>query len=428
MISYASPQRAFADALHARLAADGACAPKLDHLDIPAGARWRQTLAWWLSACHTAVLLLSHDALRSPYVGYEVSVLHHRCLSRADVRLVLVYLGIGRDAVSGDARFAPFELGELQGAHELPDPGPDANANANAIERIAEEVGRGAAGPTPVDHLAELVSGVLDGVAREFLTRAFEHLGAASAPVATDPWLTATDLVDRKTLRRDFAMAFCSAPVTDLYDALESLVDDVPLGDDDVTRLLDLNVMTLFDMRLITRLRAAAERSTGRSLVAGITRQVPAVLATEAVRDLAGSRGVYHLVVNGPPTGRTASEMADSLSTELLGAISQREDPGGFLARVQQRGNPAYVLLHRSAGITAAVLDELERRYPQLVFVVLASAAATVPTLARRLGREGVGADFDDPQTWRRYLDHELVVEDARDRHRADLRARRRWR
>jgi len=40
-------------------------------LDIKSGERWQETLAWWLSYCDVAIVLLSSEALDSACVRYR---------------------------------------------------------------------------------------------------------------------------------------------------------------------------------------------------------------------------------------------------------------------------------------------------------------------------------------------------------------------
>ena len=119
MISYSTVQGSLAERLHERLKECG-CNPKLDHLDINSGDRWREIVT------------------ASAWVRYELSVLANREKIERNMRLVLVYVGVARDEVNARDELEPLELGEIQSYHELPDAEVDDEAVAALAKRIHE--------------------------------------------------------------------------------------------------------------------------------------------------------------------------------------------------------------------------------------------------------------------------------------------------
>jgi hypothetical protein len=114
MISYSTKRQDTADRLHAMLKKRGA-KPRLDRLDIDPGERWRESIGWWLSACDAAVVLLCPDAIASPWVRYELSVLSNRALVGRDLRVILVCLGgVQHAQLAKDPAFIPCGLDGLQ--------------------------------------------------------------------------------------------------------------------------------------------------------------------------------------------------------------------------------------------------------------------------------------------------------------------------
>lgn len=410
MISYSTVQRPFARQLHERLTECG-CNPKLDHLDIAMGDRWRQTIAWWLSACQAAVVLLSEEAIASPWVRYELSVLSNRALLERNVRLVLVYLGVSPADVHRRPGFEPFQLGEVQSYHEIPDDNPDEDTLAALVKSIHEVA---EVDDPPVDRLVARVRDELQEVASDRVANARSHLHAT----ADDPWL-----IDADDVRHGFAQAFCSTPLNRTYRSLQTLALDRHLAGDDVAELIDLNVMTTFDSRVVDQLHRAALGQVRRSMVTATTRGDLADVAVQTLEELRGTLHAYRFEVNGPITGLTATDVAESLADELCHAIetSLQENPDQFLAAVARREHPVFALLTSAVGITSHVLSLLEARFPSVIFVVLSSPSWPMPKLAEDLGLEGTGADLPDEAAWSQYVAHERALATERTSLRQDL-------
>lgn len=419
MISCSSVQRPLAVRLHDRLLKHG-CSPKLDHLDIAEADRWRRTVAWWLSACQVAVVLLSEEALASSWVGFELSVLAHR-EQLGNLRLVLVYVGVRRDDVVGRPNLDHLQLGDIQANHELADAEPD-EATLDALARDIDALGDILAPP-----LEQLVVRVADGlrdVADHRVTAARAEL---DGPLF-DPWLAAA-ADHRRDLRHDFGEAYCATPLDRTYPALQTLAQDDRLTEQGLHGLVDLNVMAAFDPHSIDQLHMAglghgpADRR--RSLVTSITRTDLAQVATDSVGFHDGVLYPFCFVVQGPVTGRGPADVVDGLARELLDAVAEKADedetPEEFLAAVVRRRHPVFVLLTSGAGITAPVLADLEGRFPGVVFLVLSSASRTMVELAGVLGVPGVGLALTDEEAWAGHVNYERALAAERSSLRTDL-------
>lgn len=410
MISYSAVQRPLADRLHARLQLCG-CNPKLDHLDIAGGDRWNQTVAWWLSACHTGVVLLSSEALDSPWVRYELSVLSNREKIERNARLVMVYVGLARAEVHRDPTFAPFQLGEIQ-SFELDDAEPD----DDVLERIVEGVHDLAdVSESPVDRLVGRVCDELEPVPPDRVKSARRDLD----PGTGDPWLS-----EPADARRGFAQAYCSTPIDRTYRSLQTLAQDRHLSEGDIDELIDLNVMTTFDSRAVDQLRLAAVGQVRRSMVSSTTRGDLAKVATQSVHAIHKTPLTFPYVVHGTVTGLTTDEIAGGLGDELEHTIEteEQEDPVEFIDEMGDRGHPIYALLTNARGISGEVLGLLEDRFPKVVFVVLSSPRQPMPELAAQLQVEGTGAHLDDPQAWDTHVANEQMVATERSSMRRALR------
>jgi hypothetical protein len=421
MISYARMQRPLAERLHEGLKS-GECEPKLDYLDIPDGDRWHQTIAWWLSACQVAVVLLSKQAMASPWVRYELSVLKNRELVERNMRLVVVYLSVTRQHLADDPEFGPLRLDEIESHHELPDDHPDDQAVAELVKAVHDLP---EFGDTPVDRLVGRVSDELRAVGSTCLKVAQSHLPRAADPVEADPWVLAFDGAgDDAGRAQGFAECYCSTPLHGTARALQELAQDLDLRRLDT--LVDLSVMTTFDSQAVDRLRRAALSGARRSLVTATTRADLAHLATQTVRVLHNTPTALRFELIGTVAGLTPTQTADRFCDEFLEAVGTRcesdETADDYLALEASFDQPVYALLTSAVGITPDVLTLLEQRFPSVVFVVLSSQDRPMQALASELGVEGAGPDLADESAWAAYVAHERELSDKRDSLRTHLR------
>jgi hypothetical protein len=409
MISHSSVQLSLARRLHERLSATG-CHPRLDDLDISTSERWHQTLASWLSTCQVAVVLLSPDAIASPWVRYELSVLSHREHTERNMHLVLVYLGLSRDEVVTRPDFAPFRLAEIQSQHVY---GPDLDDHeldglVASIDALAE------VDVAPVERLVARVRHELRRAAPDRVSQAWVDLDAT----ADDPWLGEID-----DERRGFARAYCSIPLDRTYRGLQTLAQDPDLTHDQLIDLVDYNVMTAFDSKAVERLRQAAVGEVRRALVTASTRAELVDVAVQTLYELHDTMFVHRFEINGPITGLTPKDIAEGLAHELRASIEMYDqgDPGEFLADMARRGHPVFAFLTSAAGITRDVLAQLEEQFPSVVFVVLSSPSRPMPQLAVALGVERAGPDVDDPMAWAECVAQERTLAEERNGTRRDL-------
>lgn len=409
MISYATVQRSLATRLHQRLT-DCECNPKLDHLDLRSGERWRQTLGWWLSTCRTAVVLLSKEALESAWVRYELNVLAHREQTGRNVRLVLVHLGVSRRDVEQMPELGPCQLADIQSHYEF----PDADLDDDALTALANDVHELAGiDDPPIDRLVSRVCDHIRDVAPGSVDAAWNNLD-----VPDDPWL-----IDPDDEQRRFARAYCSTPVSQTYDALQALAGDAHLTGETMNDLIDLNVMTTFDTKAVADLHHVGQQQGRRALVSATTQAGLAEVATQAAYDVHGGRRPFRFVLNIPITGVTAADIAAGLAEDLRRAIRTfaKEDVDDWLAFTVRRRHPVFAILTSAVGITAEVLHELHELFPSVVFVVLSSTTQTMPSLSRELGLAGIGVDTEDLTAWGHYVEHEQELAAERTLLRQDL-------
>ena len=413
MISCSGVQRPLARRLHAKLKKAGR-APKLDHIDIKESERWRQTIAWWLSACQVAVVLLSEDALRSGWVRYELSVLTNRH-AVGDLQLVVVYVALDPDEVRDRPGLDSLQLGEIQSYQRLSGDEPD----DEELDRLVAAVD--SLDPVVDPPIERLIHWIVDEVA----TASTERLTTARGELAIgvdDPWLTVTGAGEG--LAREFAEAYVATPLGSTYNALQVLAQDRRISGSNLDELVDLNVMTTFDPPTIDGLLDAGHGGKGLAVVTSITRDDLATVATDAVR-LQSTLYPFRYVVHWPAIGHTAKDMAASVVAQVADVIRHEgadgSDPDEFLEAMAERGHPVYVFLAGATGIDGQVLTALRERFESIVFVVLSSAAQTMAALAERLGVPAIGAELTDDHLWEKHVEHERDLATDRRNHREDL-------
>lgn len=400
MISYSNAQHELADQVHGLLKAAGH-APRLDRLDIAPGERFRRTLAWWLSACHAAVVLLSRDALESPWVRYELSVLVTRQLVNDDVRLMLLYLdGLTPADVAQRLDLAPLALPDFQGV-AVTEPVTDAD-----LARILVDGLPAATGQPLFEQLVSEVAGEVKPVATGRLAAARAHLLHLVAH-DPDPWFDDAELADRAdegtALRWALAREMCSVPLPDAYGALQALAGDCNHSLASSYRLVDLILMTTVDAGTTAVLR---EGSTLRSpcVVLALTTTTLAKLATAAVELCPGTLAVFTLVVLETLAATTPEGNAD-LITKALGLAAEEllrdePDPLDAIGDLGAVGHPVFVVLARPQGITTDILRRALAQIPPGVTFVIPVTRDNGPEWWRQKLAPAVVAGLDVPVAW----------------------------
>jgi len=159
--------RSVRDAVAAALktAPDGRYAVLMDKVALEPGDTWRARINLWLGSCDAAVLILSPDALTSPYVGYEVSVLGYRKSGDPSFLIIPVLVGVTMDEVKA-ARLAPAQVGEWQKA---PD-GTPAEVAASVAAELEQHLDPRAS--RPLTRMAQVLESYLPRPGNDVLRRA----------------------------------------------------------------------------------------------------------------------------------------------------------------------------------------------------------------------------------------------------------------
>jgi hypothetical protein len=398
MISYSRAQGDLAELLHARLHEAGH-APKLDCLDIGMGERFAQTLAWWLSACHVAVVLLSREALASPWVRYELGVLVNRKRVDNDVALLSVLVGgATADDIAARPELEPLELEALQLGTLEEDEGARFAGVLAAVDALS--VASTGIGP--------LVESFHEHVARAQVGRivkARRHLAGADR----DPWFDEAEIADLsddgKRLKWALARELSAHTLHDVYGPLQELAQDREVRAS-VGRLVDLSLTTTLDCAAIGVLHAAT-RAPCEPVVLGLTDAHLARLAAEAIVLRPKTSFVFAYGVDVQVTASSTAGYVAAIARQVLREIDTDEGVAEDVLREMLADHPVIVLLRRAEGLTRAILDGLRTRLAGVAFVVVASRHVDPEAWSEKLERAPIAGPRLDGEVWSAFVDAE---------------------
>lgn len=133
----------------------------LDKVSLEPGDLWRARINLWVGGCDAAVILLSADALRSPYVIYEASLLSYRSSMDPSFLLIPIFLDDIDPENLRRSYLHPAQLNEKQGVRGTPE-----EIVSKVVERLEKAV---QVGSTPIERRAKHLANQL-GIFRD------EHL------------------------------------------------------------------------------------------------------------------------------------------------------------------------------------------------------------------------------------------------------------
>jgi hypothetical protein len=429
MISYSAKRKTVAKELKKRLGTVEGIKPKVDCVDLQAGDKWRADINLWLSACQSAVVLLCPDAVESPWVLYELSILAHRDLVEEDFCLILVCLGgLTHREIAARAEFEPCGLGELQVVHHF----SSCELTYHELDSLTEDIVRQCRNlSVPAEILVGEAHGVVASVPHGRVVSARTKLRSEAQP-DEDPWdfesPVALSVGAEHATRWRFAADFCAAPVdsANVYGALQELVKDggVRLGDAD--KLVDVGMKATADARAVNVLDTVwRSKEMAAAVIAGTMGETAATMAaaTETLRSTNTSRVHHH---NGDLTGSTDDDYVSGVVEWLRGQIAPEEDLDEYLRYHSRRKHPLYIVLQASSGLSADFIERLADRTQPATVLVLASPHASPGSVATQLTKHDsstypiAGAHIGE-DVWPRFVEQEAGWVEARYSLRADL-------
>jgi hypothetical protein len=157
---------------------------QVDQRDLEDGKPWPKQLHVWMAGCDAALLLLTKDAVASPWVLKEATILSWRLSLDPSFRLFTAIAPGVDDALLRAHRFEPLHLGTIQRTDALNAAG-DALDAAKIAAAVAETLGQQRNGRTLHERIVGVLSDVLTDVKPNTLRTIAEKVQAT--PPDWDP-------------------------------------------------------------------------------------------------------------------------------------------------------------------------------------------------------------------------------------------------
>lgn len=403
-ISYSSEDpesRSLRDALATALGAE----PErfgllIDNRTLEPGDAWRARINLWVDGCDAALVLLSQEALKSPYVIYENSVLAHR--SDADRSLLII------PVLLDDVNIADLKRGLLWPAQLDERQGISGRSEPEIVQAVLGRLGKAqrCKTPTPVERRALRLAELFKGLEEPELLEA-----AGEIDLDLEPWSLHKDLRLRLALQLQSVGMAAAAP------ALKVLRRHFPeeTRANRMRTIVELVGSSWVDSRSAARLaKLIDEARDARSVGVNGRRTWTAKMYVLGARGESTADWYF-----APCNGIFGEDAVETLKAKLWSALScaltgddenvDKEDLRKDLAVFEKARDPVVVAFHH-AGITRPLLAELRQEFPSIIFFVLTgeasplAAEAALEVLIPRLGPGDEDASFD------RYDDLERLV------------------
>jgi len=214
--------RDFCHALRAEVAGESTCDPVVDYEKLPdydvlvdinelqAGRPWPKQLHEWMARCHAAVLLLTPNAVKSPWVLKEATILAWRLSLDKNFRFFIVRSDDVTDLDLTASGFDPLMLGEVQKLR----PGNVADIAAQVRTAMPASTE-----PTPFDNLCGALEDLAQTLERNTLKRVAEKIR-----VEARPWRP--DVDEKQQYVQAIAVKLLNENLGG-YDGVDALVDDL---------------------------------------------------------------------------------------------------------------------------------------------------------------------------------------------------------
>lgn len=255
--------RDFCQALRAEVAGESACDPVVDYEKLPdydvlvdinelqAGRPWPKQLHEWMARCHAAVLLLTPNAVKSPWVLKEATILAWRLSLDKNFRFFIVRSDDVTDLDLTERGFDPLMLGEVQKLS--PGDVADIAAQVRAAMPAPTE-------PTPFDNLCGALEDLAQDLKPNTLRRVAEKIRVEARPWRPD--------VDEK---QQYVQAIAAKLLNENlggYDGVDTLVDDLiaTTPTETVQRILDIVAPHWIDAEAAGRLPSVATSQPRRAI------------------------------------------------------------------------------------------------------------------------------------------------------------------
>jgi hypothetical protein len=330
----------------------------VDREQIEEGTRWRKMIDGMLTECEAAVILITEDALESPWVLAEATLLRARYdrETRPQFPLLPVVVDVGENELKTHRLWHPVALDEIQYVENT--------APSALAERIKARLAQHApARRSPMDRIVKDIVGVLSNAT---LNLPLDDVAQALGPVP----LRVSGAAER------FAYAIARWMIAQQPPALMAVADQMlDLGEgfppEDAHRILQRLVPLWVEVPAAsTLLRPAWNRPECRS-VALVCRHPDPTLEHYVTRAHMPRRQPKPLVLNNVTGGDQFEDIARQLRDAARGRFPEMADTAADDDELDNR------LATTSAPITVAlelpdddeVVEELQSRYRALTFI-----------------------------------------------------------
>jgi hypothetical protein len=336
-----------------------------DVFTLEPGDAWRSRINLWVGGCDAAVVLLSREALKSPYVVYENSVLAYRsALDPASLLILPVLLDDVDVKALKEGFLYPSQLEEKQAiSGDL--------TTEEIVSKVMDRLSRAQRcnAPTPIEkralRLADLFKGVDDAVLLE---------AGREIDLDLEPWSLHSDLALR------LALQLLSVGMQAALPALLIVRQHLPMAEraQRMELMIDLVASSWVDPRSVARLaeRVKAPPPTRAVGINGRRTWTAKMYTLSASRD---SRIEWHLASCDGVFGEDAVEtLKEKLRRALMAELKSRsaDDLREDLAALEEPPQQPVLVAFHHAGITRTVLTELRNEFPTVTFVVLTGEIA----------------------------------------------------
>src|SRR5262245_55797144 len=180
-VSHSSQDEGLTDALCERLqfaapACEPVCRTLVDNTALVPGKEWPKQIHEFMAKCHAAVVLLTEQAVASPWVLKEATILAWRASVDENFYLFVVQGPGVTETRMAEERFGPLLLDSIQKIQLCRDGQPTVDDIEKAAARIRETMGCRAVSDTPFERLAGGLADLFGKVGDKTLSQVAEKI------------------------------------------------------------------------------------------------------------------------------------------------------------------------------------------------------------------------------------------------------------
>lgn len=329
--------------------------------ELQAGKPWPKQLHEWMARCHAAVLLLTPNAVKSPWVLKEATILAWRLSLDKNFRFFTVRFDDVSDSDLTAGGFDPLMLDEIQKLLV----GDAADIAAQVRKAIPST------DPTPFDSLC----GALEDLAQDVKPNTLKKM-AEKMRVGARQWRP--DVDEKQQYVQAIAVELLSEDLGG-YEGVDDLVDDLiaTTSTEIVEKILYIVAPHWVDAEAAGRLPSVATCQPRRAIAmngAGVS-DFTAEMYVRRAHPLSRLQRVL------PIPGGNSGDIVDHVTRELYWHAHRDErslGSSGALSAEQKadvikhfdKGKPRYFVVLSSPHPSGADLKELMTRFPKLTFIL----------------------------------------------------------